>query len=229
MHRVRISSTGHRSDQYGMILSLPELAIRGQQWSHSDFSLHKLIGKGRIGTVHLATYRRTGEQMALKVLEKSRLTDQRRIWLEEELCLLQKLFYDNIIRIRGWFEDGPSFFVMLEYAENLDILQYIRSLRLPSMKLEEATSVTRQMMGALAHLHERGIRHRNIVASNVLLKPAPSSASSNGSPSVVALLSGFSCTIVVRKTSRRCLLNSDIILQFVYIWRTNNSLLWKLI
>lgn len=62
-------------------------------------------------------------QIALKVLDKTKLTEQRKIWLEEELYLLQKLHHENIIKMQGWFEDGPAFFILFEYAEHLDIIQ----------------------------------------------------------------------------------------------------------
>lgn len=58
--------------------------------------------------------------------------------------------------------------------------QYIRTSRQLSMKLREAASVTKQLLGALAFLHDRGIRHRNIVANNVLLKPMLGKANIEG-------------------------------------------------
>lgn len=89
--------------------ALPELAIRGQQWSPNDFSLHKSIGKSRFGSVHLATNRRSGEQvraLTAFILYKRRDQNQLFFSLISNIChfiRVSSVVYYTILRFIGFF------------------------------------------------------------------------------------------------------------------------------
>ena len=84
-----------------------------------------------------------------------------------EARTLARLIHPYIIRILDFGMDGPTPFLVLDYAPNGTLRErYPRSTRLP---LGQIVSYTRQIAEALAFAHQRQLVHRDIKPENLLL------------------------------------------------------------
>jgi eukaryotic-like serine/threonine-protein kinase len=142
----------------------------------SRYHLHERLGMGGMGTVYRATDRWTGTTVALKrtstVASPTPDPDETLTFglnsqaLTHEYHTLVELHHPNIIRVYdyGLDENAQPFFTMplLEGAQ--DILKASRTLK-PEGKLD----LLRQLLDALAYLHQHGIIHRDVKPANILV------------------------------------------------------------
>lgn len=77
----------------------------------------KTIGEGTFGKVKIGTHNLTGEKVAVKILEKSKIrevADVERV--AREIHILKLLRHPNIIQLYEIIEDNDKLFLFIEYA-----------------------------------------------------------------------------------------------------------------
>ena len=134
-------------------------------WKKGD-----LLGQGGFGKVHIGLNTDTGELMAVKnvTFNMSDPNLQHKIkQLQQEIEIMKPLNHPHIIRYFFTEKDGSSINIFMEYAPGGSIQKLLRSFG----PLDEATVVqyTYQILVGLAHLHSKGILHRDIKGGNVLI------------------------------------------------------------
>jgi serine/threonine protein kinase len=75
--------------------------------------------------------------------------------------------HENIIGIYEVFNNDTYLFIVMEYASQGDLLHYVRSKK--KLSEEEALKYFRQLIYGVAHIHCRGVLHRDIKLDNILL------------------------------------------------------------
>lgn len=89
-----------------------------RNWTISDFDIAKPLGRGKFGRVYLARERISGHIVALKVLHKSELIENRaEIQLRREVEIQSNLRHPNILRLFTWFYSNEDVYLVLEFAE----------------------------------------------------------------------------------------------------------------
>jgi serine/threonine-protein kinase len=130
-----------------------------------------LVGRGGMGEVYVASDAATGERVALKVLGRgaglSLASAQR---FERERELLARVAHPGVVRVLGALEtddeSGLSFFPMeLVIGKSLGDLLAEHG----RFAIVEAVRVLAATAEALEATHERGIVHRDVKPSNVLI------------------------------------------------------------
>ncbi|APD09386.1 MULTISPECIES: serine/threonine-protein kinase [Thermus] len=119
----------------------------------------RLLGQGALASVFLA-FDRFGTPYALKVFPKG--AEARR---DRELWVGQRLSHPNINPVLEALdlEEGPA--LLLAYAPGEEMGRWM--LRRPERK--RALLVFRQLLSALAHMHERGLVHRDVKPENIIV------------------------------------------------------------
>ena len=91
----------------------------------SNYEIIKTIGEGTFSKVKLGIHIPTGEKVAIKILEKSKIEDNEDLQcINREISFLKNLSHPNIISIYETIETKDSFYIIMEYAEN-DLFSYI--------------------------------------------------------------------------------------------------------
>jgi eukaryotic-like serine/threonine-protein kinase len=134
------------------------------------YQLLQQIGEGGMGTVWLAEQtdpvRRT---VALKVVKLG--TDSRHVIarFESERQALAMMEHSNIAKIldAGATESGRPFFVM-ELVRGIPITEFCDEHRLP---VEARLKLVLDVCHAIQHAHHKGVIHRDVKPSNVLVAP----------------------------------------------------------
>jgi len=127
------------------------------------------IGEGGMGAVYLARDEQLGRDVALKVLRPSSdLDNTARLRLVREAQLASNLNHPNICTIHGVEESSEQAFIVMEHVNGRRLRDVI-----PAEGLSSATVMRygAQIADALAHAHGRGILHRDLKTSNVMITP----------------------------------------------------------
>ena len=90
-----------------------------------------LLGEGGFATVHSVRTKCPHEfPLALKVVHKSKLADQRAKWqIKHEVEIQASLHHRNILSLYGSFEDESCIYLMLELAVDGSLLDQLAKCR----------------------------------------------------------------------------------------------------
>jgi eukaryotic-like serine/threonine-protein kinase len=147
-----------------------ERLLRGDRngFFYGNYKVLYLIGTGTFARVYRAAHRHTGEIRAVKVLRR-RFADNP---IESERFLREgqmgaTLRHPNIVPIYDVEPNGNSPFLVMDFVEGRNLREFIKARR----KFEplEATRIVADTCAGLAYAAERGICHRDLKMSNVLV------------------------------------------------------------
>uniref|UniRef100_A0A915EJR4 Protein kinase domain-containing protein n=1 Tax=Ditylenchus dipsaci TaxID=166011 RepID=A0A915EJR4_9BILA len=124
------------------------------------------LGAGAYACVRTAVSISTGQEYAVKLVDKSEHGHTRsRIIREVEIFKLCRN-QPNIVQLIEWFEDEDYFYMVFEKMRGGQLLSRIQ--RKVCFTEQEAGLVTRDIATALKFLHDRGIAHRDVKPENIL-------------------------------------------------------------
>lgn len=161
-------SKGESKDQ---LTSLKGTNHRGNEEDIRDkYDLGDILGSGSFGQVRSAKLRELGstEVRAVKMIERD---DQDGEWSNQamfvrEVELLQQIKHTNIIRYYDFYEDPHFLYVVMELCSGGEVFQKI--LELKRFAETDASAIGRQMLSAIAYIHQLSICHRDIKAENFM-------------------------------------------------------------
>ena len=141
---------------------------------YGDYEVESFLGKGSIGKVYLARHRRIGRRVALKTVHlEQRFEDDddrdeffKRLQREAELCAAMQ--HPNVVTLYDvGYQDDIVSYLATEYVDGESLLARLRRTR--PLPLDEALSITTDVLRGLAYAHSKGIIHRDIKPANILL------------------------------------------------------------
>jgi serine/threonine-protein kinase len=139
-----------------------------EQTVANRYRLREQLGRGGMGIVWRAHDERLGRDVALKVLHPWIADDvELRARFEREAAALARLEHPNVVRLYDVLEDRGQTVLVLELVEG-DGLHSVVAGR--SLAWNEARRYCAPVAAALAHAHARGVVHRDLTPTNVLVE-----------------------------------------------------------
>ncbi|GAA97531.1 uncharacterized protein L969DRAFT_83831 [Mixia osmundae IAM 14324] len=131
-----------------------------------DYSFGEILGKGAFGSVYRALCWTTGETVAIKQISLGRFSKAELPEVLAEIDLLKALNHPAIVQYRGFVKTEHSLYIILEYCENGSLYTTCKKFGLFTERL--VAVYVAQVLDGLLYLHEQGVIHRDIKASNIL-------------------------------------------------------------
>ena len=128
------------------------------------FRLVRLLGRGGMSDVYEAVDERSGVAVALKVLRSSDPEFIRR--LAHEARALENFEHPGLVRLYEMGLAGDQTFLVMEYVEGITLAE---SLRRSPLATRDTAALGVSLADALAYVHERGVVHRDVKPSNILI------------------------------------------------------------
>jgi serine/threonine protein kinase len=162
------------------IATRPGEGISTEQWDHvaeshslpfkriGAYQLIEQLGDGGLGEVYLAEQEEPiRRKVALKLIKADMNTPEVAARFRSEIRAIGILDHPNIARAldAGTLSDGRPYCVM-DYVPGIAITDYCDRNRL---KIRDRLQMFVRVCRAIQHAHERGIIHRDVKASNVLV------------------------------------------------------------
>jgi serine/threonine-protein kinase len=133
-----------------------------------DFRVERLLGRGGMGEVYLATQVSLNRPVALKVLRPDLLANPTyRSRFEVEAWAAAKLNHANIVHIYTLGCIDGLRFIAMEYVQGTNLREYLERKGPPELPL--ALQIMRQAGQAVGAAGEVGLVHRDIKPENLLL------------------------------------------------------------
>ncbi|XP_036134807.1 calcium/calmodulin-dependent protein kinase type IV [Molossus molossus] len=132
------------------------------------FEVESELGRGATSIVYRCKQKGTQKPYALKVLKK---TVDKKI-VRTEIGVLLRLSHPNIIKLKEIFETPVEISLVLELVTGGELFDRIVEKGYYSER--DAADAVKQILEAVAYLHENGIVHRDLKPENLLYAtPAP--------------------------------------------------------
>ena len=91
-----------------------------------DFIIKQIIGEGTFATVRLAINRQTGEKVAIKIIEKNKIShEEDKIRMNREIEVLKKLRHPNIVHLYSVIDTEEKIYLITDYIKGIELFDYI--------------------------------------------------------------------------------------------------------
>ena len=148
------------------ILKNPETIIKHALYG--KYEILEPIGTGGMATVYKAIQVSLNRTVALKVVHQNLVHDEEFIQrFLREAQISASLNHPNIINIYDVSSIGSVYYIAMEFLEGLDIQKMIN--REGAVQHQDALKWMKSIAMALNYIHEKGLIHRDIKSSNILI------------------------------------------------------------
>jgi eukaryotic-like serine/threonine-protein kinase len=126
------------------------------------------VASGPLTDVYHAVQEPLGRHVAVKALRPTMSPDSPfAVPLVREAELLSRLSHANVLTLYDFVRTEDAMWLVLEYVDGLSVADLLSKLE--RLGVQSTAAVGIEIARALAHAHDRGIVHRDVKPSNVLL------------------------------------------------------------
>ncbi|UXI16995.1 Kaptin [Sarcoptes scabiei] len=136
---------------------------------------NEVLGKGHFAIVKLAKHCLTGEHVAVKIVDKSKLTKE---GLEQLSCeiklwsILSRHEHPNVVKLYQCIDTRTKLYLVMEYcgSDVCDLYDHIQKRNDGNgLEEDEAKFIFRQICQAIFYCHSLKIVHRDLKPENILI------------------------------------------------------------
>lgn len=141
------------------------------------YEIGKEIGRGGFSIVKKGRNRITGEDVAVKCINKKTLKKEELQLLSREINIMKKLQHKNIVQLFDIYETSNELFLVLEFIPGGELFDQI--VERGNYSEHDAAALVRQILEGIDYMHKHGVVHRDLKPENLLCSNTSSTQSSN--------------------------------------------------
>jgi hypothetical protein len=145
----------------------PSVALQGLPEHLGSYQLLEKIGEGGMGVVYRARHVVLDKVVAIKLLAGPGADPERVRRFQREMRVISRLDHPHIVRATDGGQIGGVHFLVMDFIEGIDLYRLLREHG--PLRPADACELVRQAALGLQHLHEHGLVHRDVKASNLIL------------------------------------------------------------
>lgn len=132
------------------------------------YEIEHEIGAGGMATVYLAQDLKHNRQVAVKVLDPNLAQSLGAERFLREIETAANLAHPHILPLFDSGETDGFLFYVMPFVEGESLRS--RLTKEKQLPVEDAIQIAREIAGALAHAHEKGVIHRDVKPANIMLE-----------------------------------------------------------
>ncbi|HKZ81022.1 MAG TPA: protein kinase [Pyrinomonadaceae bacterium] len=138
------------------------------------YRLEKLLGRGGMGAVYLATHLGTERYVALKLITPQLMRNEEFVQrFKREARAAGRLRHPNVVDVTDFGfarADGePVAYLVMEYLDGCTLADVLREEK--RLSLDWVADILEQVCSAVHEAHQQGIVHRDLKPENIWLEP----------------------------------------------------------
>ncbi|XP_018605421.2 serine/threonine-protein kinase SIK1 [Scleropages formosus] len=145
----------------------PSAGAPGRPLQVGFYEILRTLGKGNFAVVKLARHKVTKTQVAIKIIDKTRLNSSNLEKIYREVQIMKLLNHPHIIKLYQVMETKDMLYIVTEYAKNGEMFDYLTTNG--RMSEGEARQKFWQILTAVEYCHAHHIVHRDLKTENLLL------------------------------------------------------------
>ena len=136
-----------------------------------QYVLQEKLGQGQFGSVFLAVSNETQAKYAIKCQDKKFISENEmyKKLLNTEIGIMNKIKHPNIVHLYELLESANNYYMVIDYCNNGDFEQYMRSRKLKYLEESEAIFFLKQIMNGFKELRRHKVIHRDFKLSNIMV------------------------------------------------------------
>lgn len=131
------------------------------------YRLEKTLGKGQTGLVKLGIHCSTGQKVAIKIVNREKLSESVLMKVEREIAILKLIEHPHVLKLHDVYENNKYLYLVLEHVSGGELFDYL--VKKGRLTPKEARKFFRQIISALDFCHSHSICHRDLKPENLLL------------------------------------------------------------
>jgi len=153
-------------------LKTSNLIMKRDDNPYNVYTVISTLGSGTFGTVKKVKLKNNNNIIrAMKIIPKENVLEGvDSSTVISEISILKKLDHPNIMKIYEFYEDEKNYYIISEFCDQGDLLGKMNKLH--SMTELVVRFLMRQVLDAVAYLHNRKVLHGDIKMENLLLYTA---------------------------------------------------------
>lgn len=132
------------------------------------YELGRTLGEGTFAKVKFARNIETGDNVAIKILDKEKVLRHKMIGqIKREISTMKLIRHPNVIRMFEVMASKTKIYIVLELVTGGELFDKIASRG--RLKEDEARKYFQQLINAVDYCHSRSVFHRDLKPENLLL------------------------------------------------------------
>ncbi|KAM6957434.1 serine/threonine-protein kinase BRSK1 [Aplochiton taeniatus] len=148
-------------------MSSKELTVGLTAQYVGPYRLEKTLGKGQTGLVKLGVHCITGQKVAIKIVNREKLSESVLMKVEREIAILKLIEHPHVLKLHDVYENNKYLYLVLEHVSGGELFDYL--VKKGRLTPKEARKFFRQIISALDFCHGHSICHRDLKPENLLL------------------------------------------------------------